>query len=208
MKNKHGYLLLLLAIVLLLDLCIIGFELGRIWRYATKTLLIPILITYYISSADKPNKLFVAGLIMSFLGDVFLLTSGGFIAGLSSFLIAHILYMITFRSFFKQKNLSSIPIILIYVIGLVGFLFPYLGALKIPVILYAMTIGGMLYVALGTSNKWLIIGAFLFVLSDSILAVNIFHQSSTIGSLAVMLTYVIAQYFLVQGIIKSSFRME
>lgn len=74
--------------------------------------------------------------------------------------------------------------------------------MKTPVFLYAITIGTMLYVALGTNKKWLIIGAGLFVLSDSILAINIFYQESLWGSLVVMMTYVLAQYFLVKEMIK------
>lgn len=59
----------------------------------------------------------------------------------------------------------------------------------------------MLYVALGTKGKYLIIGALLFVLSDSILAINIFYKQSILGGMAVMLTYVIAQFLLVEGMI-------
>jgi len=196
------FLLFLLVIILILDQCIIGFELGNSLRFATKPLLIPILIIYYISRAQNVNWLFASGLVMSFFGDLFLMFSWGFIAGLTSFLIAHILYILTFKNLFLKKNLLIIPFILIFIIGLCAFLYPHLGTLKTPVILYAITIGTMLYVALGTNMKWLIIGAGLFVLSDSILAINIFYQKSLWGSLAVMMTYVIAQFFLVEGILK------
>lgn len=200
-------LLLLLIIVLILDQVIIGFELSSNFRFFTKPLLIPILISYYTWSVNKKNWLFIAGLVLSFFGDLFLMFSGGFIAGLTSFLIAHILYILTFKELFRNKNLLLIPFILIFIIGLCAFLYPHLGTLKIPVILYAITIGTMLYVALGTNIKWVIIGAGLFVLSDSILAINIFFQKSLLGSLAVMITYVIAQYFLVKGIIKSELNL-
>jgi len=194
-------LLLLLIIVFIIDQLIIGFELSSNFRFCTKPLLIPILISYYIWSANKKNWLFIAGLVVSFFGDLFLMFSWGFIAGLTSFLIAHMLYILTFKELFLNKNLLAIPLILIFIIGLCAFIYPHLGTLKIPVILYAITIGTMLYVALGTNIKWLIIGAGLFVLSDSILAINIFFQKSLLGSLAVMITYVIAQYFLVKGMI-------
>lgn len=195
------FLLVLLVIIFLIDQCIIGLQLGHHLRFATKPLLIPILFIYYISKAKNANWLFASGLVMSFFGDVFLMFSWGFIAGLTSFLIAHILYILTFKELFRNKNLLVIPFILIFIIGLCSFLHPHLGTLKTPVFLYAITIGTMLYVALGTNIKWLIIGAGLFVLSDSILAVNLFYQKSLLGSLAVMMTYVIAQYFLVEGII-------
>ncbi|MCA5006655.1 lysoplasmalogenase [Sphingobacterium sp. WQ 366] len=165
-------------------------------------MLVPILIAYYAFSTNKINKLFLAGLVMSFFGDLFLMFKGGFIAGLSSFLLAHIFYILTFKQFFQHKNLALIPLILIFVGSLIGFLYPHLGGMKIPVILYALTIGLMLYIALGTKQTWLIVGAILFVLSDSILAINLFYKQSLLGGMSVMLTYVIAQYCLVVGMVK------
>lgn len=190
-----------LIIVFIIDLIIIGFQWSSDLRFYTKPLLIPILILYYLCSVTQKNCLFIAGLVMSFLGDLFLMFSWGFIAGLTSFLIDHILYILVFKDYFKHKNVYIILFILIYISALYSFLFPYLGTMKIPVLLYAITIGTMLHVALGTKLKWLMVGAVLFVLSDTILAVNIFYQKSLIGSLSVMLTYVLAQYCLVEGMI-------
>jgi len=204
-SNKTNRLvIILLVVVFALDQCAIAFQWGYPWRFITKTLLIPILIYFYKVNVKSVNKLFIAGLVMSFFGDLFLLISGGFIAGLSSFLVAHILYILTFRKIFHRKNTAAILIISIYILGLVGFLFPHLGTMKIPVILYALTIAGMMYMAISTTKKDLIIGAFLFVISDSILALNIFYEHSTISSLSVMFTYVLAQYFLVRGMINNS----
>lgn len=194
-------LIILLVIVFVLDQCVMGLQLDSHLRFATKTLLLPILIAYYVYCVTKPNKLFLAGLVMSFFGDLFLLFPGGFIMGLSSFLAAHIVYILTFKLYFKNRNLFLIPIFLIFISALFGFLYPHLGVMKIPVLFYALTIGTMLYVALSTKQKWLMIGAILFVLSDSILAINIFFKHSTFGSLSVMLTYVIAQYCLVKGMV-------
>ncbi len=115
-------LLLLLIIVFILDQVIIGFELSSNFRLFTKPLLIPILISYYIWSVNKKNWLFISGLVLSFLGDLFLMFSGGFIAGLSSFLIAHILYILTFKELFRNKNLLLIPLILIFIIGLLSYI--------------------------------------------------------------------------------------
>jgi uncharacterized membrane protein YhhN len=44
-----------------------------------------------------------------------------------------------------------------------------------------------------------IIGATLFVISDSLLAVNLFAYSRMLLSLCVMLTYASAQYLIVKG---------
>ena len=204
MSNEKKINIILLAVLILafvLDQFCIGFQLTNKYRYATKTVLLPVLIMYYWINATKPNIAFLLGLVLSFFGDLFLLVKGGFIPGLSSFLLAHICYIFTFKTRIKQRNLSILPGILLYIIGLVSFLFKHLGVMKLPVIIYAITIGLMLYMAILTKDKLLIIGAFLFVLSDSILSINIFYQHSIIGSLAVMFTYVLAQYFLVNAML-------
>src|SRR5690606_20510395 len=101
-------LLLLLIIVFIIDQLIIGFELSSYFRFCTIHLLITILIRYYVWSANKKNWLFIAGLVLSFFGDLFLMFSWGFIAGLTSFLIAHMLYILTFKELFLNKNLLAI----------------------------------------------------------------------------------------------------
>lgn len=187
--------------MLVLDQCVISLQWTYSLRFITKTVLIPLLIGYYLSSPVRVNKLFVGGLIMSFLGDVFLLFGWGFVAGLSCFLTTHILYILTFKPLLRYKNTAILPIILLFIFGLYIFLYENLGVMRIPVFLYAFTIGAMLYVALGTGQKWIMIGAILFVLSDSILAINLFHHRSTLGGMSIMLTYVLAQYCLTEGIL-------
>jgi len=49
-------------------------------------------------------------------------------------------------------------------------------------------------------------GAFLFVLSDSMLAVNLFAYNHLILSVCVMLTYAAAQYLIVRGVMVSEER--
>src|SRR5690606_37971894 len=139
--------LILLGIMLVLDQCVIGLQLTYSLRFITKTALIPLLIGYYLSSPVRVNKLLVGGLIMSFQGDVFLLFVWGFLSGLSCFLTAHILYFLTFKPHLKDINTAILPIILLFISGLYMFLFKNLGVMKIPVFLYAVTIGTMLYVA-------------------------------------------------------------
>ena len=88
-------------------------------------------------------------------------------------------------------------------------LFPKLGPLKIPVIVYAIVITSMLFVVFKGSLKWaipannyILIGAILFVSSDSILAFNKFYAPITQASFYIMITYCMAQYFIVAGILK------
>lgn len=204
MKLKILYALLIIAF--LTDLFFV-YQGAIEPRFFTKTLLLPLLLIIYVLSAkefstEPLNKVFIAGLVLSFFGDFFLLFSWGFLPGLGSFLMAHLAYIIAFKKL-NQKKISEVWTVLLCVYGsiLIGFLRPHLKEMMFPVIIYAIVIVTMLYNAMKTSNQKLIPGAVLFVISDTVLAINLFVDSNTFLSLMVMITYVAAQWFLVQGML-------
>lgn len=195
---------ILLLVFLLADLVLIATQKESL-RFYTKTLLIPLLIVLYVGIEKylKTDKFFVLGLIFSFLGDVFLLFNNGFILGLGSFLIAHCLYIFCFW------RMRSIAVKWYYLLAIMGYalcffvwLLPYLGDLKIPVFVYTSAISAMLFFAIRTHNRWLLLGALSFVVSDSLLAVNQFVYEAVVLQLGVMVTYILAQWLLVLGMLK------
>ncbi|WP_226063333.1 lysoplasmalogenase [Kaistella polysaccharea] len=175
-------------------------------RFFTKPILLPILILIYFSQVKSEkiqlDKLFLAGLVLSFFGDLFLLFKWGFLPGLGSFLLAHVFYIISFRKKTQNSIWKFWPIILgLFATTLLVFLFPYLKEMKIPVAIYAVVISVMMYTALKTQNRNLIIGALLFLISDTLLSVYLFLQPLIILNLLVMMTYLSAQWFLVRGML-------
>jgi uncharacterized membrane protein YhhN len=81
--------------------------------------------------------------------------------------------------------------------------------MKLPVRIYGIVISFMLMLAmhmLFSKNKpagrLMMTGALLFVISDSILAVNKFYQSFEIAGVVIVLTYGLAQLFIVEGAIR------
>jgi uncharacterized membrane protein YhhN len=135
--------------------------------------------------------------------------------GLAFFLATHIFYIIFFLanrpvpvSLLKQQPL--LPILAIgYTVCLVMLLFPHLGYLKIPVTIYAIAISIMLLSSLhiyhkvnSPSGKLYAVGAALFVLSDSMLAINKFYRPFALSGVLTMLSYCAAQYYIVRGFIK------
>jgi len=93
---------------------------------------------------------------------------------------------------------------------LLYFLFPHLGKLKIPVVIYAVVILLMLLASIHTYNNvqkeagiLFIAGAGFFIISDSLLAINKFH-TPLLFPFFIILTYAIAQYLLVKGFIQQS----
>jgi uncharacterized membrane protein YhhN len=135
-----------------------------------------------------------------------------FTLGLSSFLIAQLCYAYYFSKLLKYKQQSFSKVILFavgtYAIGLYFFLLPKLGAMQMPVLIYALSISCMLIAALQIfviNKKYILcaLGAILFVASDSLLAINKFHTPFESTSFLIMLTYGLAQLLLVTGILKN-----
>lgn len=218
MKQQAKLLFLLYAVVALLELLFIYTDQSTL-RWFTKPLLMPLLMLgFSITSATRTGSLFkliIAALFLSWCGDVLLQLNGFFIPGLISFLLAHFCYIAYFLQTEKTKKgwiqlhpLMALPVLL-YILLFLYLLFPYLGALKIPVIIYGITIGSMLLMAMNTKYKLaaitatlFIIGALLFVISDSVLAINLFAYQHLSLSLLVMATYAAAQYLIVKAAIK------
>lgn len=176
-----------------------------------------LLIMWYAAtkadSSGKYKRLIVAGLLFSVTGDVFLLLKGNlwFVLGLFSFLIGHVIYITAFvqrRQFSRMHVLVLIPIILYAVFllnGLHGGIFAdetkgYEG-LWIPVIAYVIVISSMLWCATISRNKLAVTGAILFVISDSLLAWNMFVTPMPwLGRHGVMITYYLAQFLIASSI--------
>jgi len=194
------------------------------YQHITKLMLIPILFIYLILNVKKDayqtsKTIIYIGLFASFLGDLFLIFTGNgyFLAGMAAFLITHICYTIFFL---KANNVKfnkatefviATIVVTIVAIKLLGFLKPYLGELALPVKIYMAAICIMTATAanlLGDKKlknlglTYFLPGALLFVLSDSVLAINMFLYKDTILKVVVMLSYGYAQCLIVQGFAK------
>ena len=84
------------------------------------------------------------------------------------------------------------------------YLWPHLGDMRIPVMVYGLVISSMLWMAAMLVTKswgWLLVmGAVLFVVSDSLLSVRLFVNAFDYDAFWVMLTYLSAQLCLVYGL--------
>jgi uncharacterized membrane protein YhhN len=215
MKKIFLYLFVTVAVVHLVA-CFLG--LGQLHDY-TKPLLIPLLAAYYFSvSREYRSPMVLGALLFSFAGDVLLMNPSNFISGLVCFLIAHILYVVAYRQHRMdmdqqpvhgiQRVRIAFPVVLAGT-GLVVVLFPRLGEMKVPVIIYAMVITVMVLSALfriGRTNAhsfWMVLGgAVTFMASDSILAINKFLIPITNANFLIMLTYIAAQWLIVEGLLR------
>lgn len=186
-----------------------------------KPFLIPFLLFGVFFYGNFPSKKFLlTALAFSWIGDVILLFADQdemyFIVGLVAFLVSHVVYIITFSKQLKirkQKNKAifwiGVTVIIVYLLTMLTILLPSLGDLKIPVFVYALVISTMLLFAFKgfliwkePANWYILLGAIAFVSSDSILAFNKFYAPIVFSSFLIMITYLIAQYLIVAGILK------
>lgn len=172
----------------------------------------------------KYEKWVLAGLIFSIGGDTLLMfvehgpqQEHFFLLGLGSFLLAQLCYLMAFLSYPEAKKSGSIikqPLLalpfLLYLAGLLYILWPGIGQdLRIPVSVYALAIVSMAIAAFNlkallSSTAWrmLIAGVLLFVLSDSLIAINKFLQPLSLARISIMATYLLGQYWIALAISK------
>jgi uncharacterized membrane protein YhhN len=181
-------------------------------------LVLALLFSVHNSTDFKTKNWLIWALFCSWIGDIVLLFADQnelyFIVGLFFFLVAHLLLIVLF---IKQKSVAQnkiylglgIFLVMLYLVSFLYVLTPKLGSLKLPVTIYAVTIGLMLiqaikgFVTWQNKNKKLVLfGATFFVLSDSILALNKFYSPLPHAAFFTMLTYILAQYLITLGIIK------
>ena len=187
-----------------------------------KALIIPILYLIYFSNIRNSMNGFhmkiLAALIFSWGGDVLLqctsFNENFFLIGLVSFLIAQALYLIAFFSTAGPNKILGSKAWLIIPVAAFGFgimylLWDELGDMRIPVVIYTAVILTMLTAAINRMGKvnrlsfiLVLLGAILFITSDSLIAINKFKYSFDLARIAIMSTYIIAQYLIITGCLK------
>lgn len=177
-------------------------------------------VYYWLAASEHRSMLVLLAILFSFGGDTLLMFDdvqpGYFMFGLVSFLTAHLFYIFAYRQHRDEQITDGLqglqrirlafPIILAGT-GLVIILYPVLGDLKYPVMTYALVLVLMVLNALfrfgRTNNRsfWMVFaGAVLFMVSDSLLAINKFLAPLSQAGLLVMSTYILAQYLLIEGL--------
>jgi sterol desaturase/sphingolipid hydroxylase (fatty acid hydroxylase superfamily)/uncharacterized membrane protein YhhN len=168
--------------------------------------LVMVIAVAFVLHRGKVRWLLVAALVFSLAGDVLL--PGRFIPGLVSFLVAHSCYIALFRQdapwFASRKALACT---LGAAVAMYAILFPSLApVLKVAVACYAVVIACMAAQAIGRAtvlngahSVGVAIGAVVFMLSDSILAINKFAIAIPMQEFWVLATYYAAQILIVRN---------
>jgi len=156
----------------------------------------------------KFDWLLGAALLASLAGDVLLMLPGDhFIAGLAAFLVAHLFYIALFRQqapWFPDRRALAASM------GFGALMYAALWSsladpvLKLAVGCYIGVISLMVAQAIGrarvigdAASRWVAIGACLFMLSDSLIAIDRFLTPLPMASLWILSSYFAAQMLIV-----------
>lgn len=177
-----------------------------------KPLLMPLLLAFFVAGLDGLQHRLATwvkrALVFSWIGDLLLMGDGRlfFVLGLLGFLGAQICYIAAFRPNallgpLRTKPWLALPYVA-YGAAFLWLLMPDLGALLVPVSIYAATLIAMAILATGVSPTTAA-GAILFVVSDSLIAAT--RLSDLLPSSAanwIMPTYVAGQLLIVLGVLQ------
>ncbi len=152
------------------------------------------------------------GLVFCLVGDVFLLWDRFFVFGLGAFLVAHLLFAVAFiKSFGFSKSIGALVLLLLISIWIYGLLWPHLGALKVPVLVYVLAIAFMTWQGMGAyiknanpASRLVALGAVCFMLSDSLLGYNKFVVTLHWASAGILSSYWLAIYCLAKATLSKS----
>ena len=168
-------------------------------------------------TSDNPPRLslglLLGAIVFSLAGDVFLMLPGDqFIPGLASFLVAHIFYIVLFKQdstwFANRKALATVWGVGAIMFGILWNNLPE-PALKAAVAAYVSVISLMVAQAIGRASsqqtpsaRWIAWGAGIFMLSDTMIAINKFLMPIPLADLWILATYYAAQIIIMHHILK------
>jgi uncharacterized membrane protein YhhN len=123
---------------------------------------------------SRYGNIVLGGLILGAIGDVCLLGSGkkSFIAGLVSFLLGHVAYVVAFSSLSISPlaALTAAIVMAAFMVAVARWVFPHAPDMRIPIGVYMLVIAAMCVVAIGAGvagAPWMIpVGALMFTASD------------------------------------------
>lgn len=177
--------------------------------YLTKPATMLVILTLAVVGRGRASSryanLVLAGLACSLVGDVFLmLPTDQFVPGLVSFLIGHLFYIAAFRFGISGFGPAWLPLpFCAYGLAALLILFPGLGDMRLAVIGYLLVILTMAWQSAvrwnarrDQSSGFALLGALLFVVSDSLIALNRFHTRFYLAPALIMSTYFVAQWLI------------
>lgn len=165
----------------------------------------PLVLIPLLVSPKRPGL--SLALFASLVGDFSLVFPGKvwFLRGLLAFLTAHLIYMYLFSQRTRRPlrltaaEILGCAFLVSGALSALAFLWPWLGVMQLPVLIYASALTGMNIAALLTRMPGVFSGALLFLSSDTLLALRIFGGLPAWSSFLIWATYYAAQLTITCG---------
>ena len=185
-----------------------------------KPLIMPVLLYYLIQRTSgkiyKHHLLLAAAIITAWIGDILLLNNQQvfLLGGIMAFLITQSIYLFIFRSntigsikkLLSQNRLTSTLLLIFHLTFLLTAISLIEEHIKFAVIFYGLIVTTATWFAFVQNKlpetKYLKMGMGIFLLSDAMLATNMFFFKIPLAPMFIIGTYGIAQFFITEGIIK------
>jgi len=219
MNKRHTLFHIAYALVFILVLLAQFKQWSLLNEIATPFITVTLLLL--LSSVTKLKGRFhqrlFTGLVFALTGNTLILMQNHhqsyFLYGVIALLICAVFYISAFYLDFRSaqeldKRGAKIAIFSTAILCIAFYLFlrPYLGALKLPVIIYVLLMGMMMMMAAfrnqrvnSTSFKLVLAGVLFFVLSGALLACRYFVNPFKYADAYIVSTYMIAQYLIILG---------
>lgn len=200
--------LVVAAVLAVADWLAVGFERPVIERTLKPLVMLALIAAAISGDGGQVGFWILGGLVLSLAGDVFLmLPKEQFIAGLASFLLAHVAYSVGFLGVFESQAWLLASLILL-IPAVVFVARPIVAAvsgrgssvLTWAVAAYMTAISVMVALAFGTAVEVAMRGAVLFFASDAILGWNKFIKPIRNGRVVLMVCYHLGQGLIVASI--------
>ncbi len=196
-------LITVFSIIYIFRIGIEGSEFIMLFKLIPMIFIIILALLTKAPQAKTYYTLISIGLVFCAIGDY---TLQWFIVGLTFFLIGHLFYIAAFLSTKEQQSPKSLLAGLVLYGAIMALIIA--GGLwqdgdvvmAIAVIAYISVILTMGWTAWRTKSNLAMIGAILFIISDSVLAINKFTVAVPAASEIIMITYYSAQVLLALSI--------
>ncbi|MET3113825.1 putative membrane protein YhhN [Pedobacter sp. CG_S7] len=216
MLKKYKAFSLLFLILLVFHFIAVFFSVS-ILHISINICFLLILMVFFVTKTKlhgRFHKRLFTGLLFALAGSLLLLFTGRFLT--LSFICNLLGYVFYTRAFYLDfrsaqeldKNNARIAIAFctLFGMGLYVFLRPYLGIMKIPVMIYVFISCMMLMMAVFRNlrvnrESFILIfaGALLLLLSDSLLVINKFVATFPFAGVLITTIYMTAQYLIIIG---------
>lgn len=189
------------------------------YRYISKPpLLLLLFLYYYLNNKEKDNKkqsCTKLALVSFFIGDILLINFNNFIflgASLLFFSCGKVFFCLRFthKSDFEISRLIPYSLVMfVYTLSIVSFLYDSLGNFFVPALItFFITL--MLFqfaflrkdVVNKLSYNYVFIGILFFIISESMVAIEVFKTDIPLQDPLIMLFYGLALYLITIGIVK------